>query len=181
MLLRVVHLQFGASERDICLSAGTFEMSDFLFPSILLKTTKVICLPRNIGGAKPRKDLFDRSLFQRSAPSGVWGQSSNISWFPNAIVTVQEIVLKSVKNRKEAPADVDDIAIANTIASCADGDMAEAYGFIWAWEDNAPRIKMFFEGTSFQPCSGPSAVRSQLLQQAVGTWTSCGEPGVSKV
>jgi hypothetical protein len=181
MWLRVVHLQFGTSDRDICLSAATIEMSDFLFPSTMLKTTKTICLPPDTGGTKPRRDLFDRPLVQRSSPSGAWGQSSNISWFPNALVAVQQIVLKSVKSRKEAPVDVDDIAIANTIAACADGDMPEAYDFIWAWEDNGPRIKMFFEGSSFQPCSGQSAVSSQLLQQAVGTWTSCGEPGVSKV
>ena len=181
LVQRVAHLRFGSSNRDTALSSGTFELSDFLLPSELLKLTKLICLPPDLGGLKPTPDVYSRPLFRRRAPrSGeLWG-SSNVEWFPNALIASQDVIFKSIVKRPDVA--LDDIEVANVIAHCADGETAEAYEFIWAWQDDYKRIKMFFESNSFHPCSAHRALSSKLLQHTVGRlaggWPTCGRPTV---
>lgn len=179
LIQRVAHLRFGSSERDTALSAGTFELSDFLLSSDLLKLTKLICLPSDLGGATPRQDLHDRPLLRRRNPRVgelSWGPST-VEWFPNALAATQDLVFESIV--KQPQVSVDDIAVATVAAQCADGECAEAYDYVWAWQDDSRRIKIFLED-SFHPCSGQRAMSSKLLQQAVGqlAWATCGNTTV---
>lgn len=181
LVQRVAHVKFGSSDRDTALSSGTFELSDFLLPSELLKLTKLICLPPDLGGRMPTPDFYNRPLFRRRAPrSGeLWGVS-NVEWFPNALVASQDLIFQSIVKRPDVA--LDDIEVANTIAQCADGETAEAYNFIWAWQDDYKRIKMFFESNPFHPCSAHRALSSKLLQNTVGSfsggWATCGRSTV---
>lgn len=168
LVQRVAHLKFGSSDRDTSLSVGSFELSDFLLPSELLKLTKLICLPPDLGGHAPRHDLYDRPLFRRRVPRNgeiTWCASS-VEWFPNALVATQDLVFESIAKRPQVA--VDDVSIATVIAQCADGESAEAYSYVWAWQDDAQRLKMFFESNPFLPCSGQRALSSKFFAQTVG-------------
>ena len=178
LVQRVTHLKFGSSDRDTSLSVGNFELSDFLLPSELLKMTKLICLPPHFGGQTPRQDLFDRPLVRRRVPKTgqiPWA-SSGIEWFPSALVATQDLVFESIVKRPGVA--IDDISLANVIAQCADGDIPEAFEYIWAWQDDAQRIKIFFESNPFMPCSGQRGLSSKLLAGTVGKFAgrwACGQ------
>ena len=174
---RVTHLRFGSSDRDVSLLAGTFQLSDFLLTSELLKLTKLICLPPDLGGATPRQDLYDRPLFRRRAPnvSDLSWSPSTVEWFPNALIATQDLIFESIV--KQPQVSIDDISVATAVALCADGESPDAYDYIWAWQDDSERIKLFFEADSFNPCvGGPKMMSAKLLQQAVGrlAWATCG-------
>eukprot|EP00977_Amphora_coffeiformis_P002871 scaffold538_cov166-Amphora_coffeaeformis.AAC.13 len=174
LVQRVTHLQFGSSDRDTSLSVGNFELSDFLLPSELLKLTKLICLPPHLGGQAPRQDLFDRPIVRQRLPrtGEIPWASSGIEWFPSALVATQDLVFESIVKRPQV--EIDDVSLANVIAQCADGDIAESHSYIWAWADDAQRIKIFFESNSFLPCSGQRGLSSNLLRQFAGGW-ACGQ------
>ena len=179
LIQRVPYLRFGSSDRDVALSAGNFELSDFLLPSDLLKVTKLINLPPDFGGTAPRCDLYDRPLFRRRTPrvgAISWG-TETIEWFPSALIAIQDIIFESIMHHPEVS--MDDIGVASVIAQCADGETADAYDYIWAWQDDSNRIRMFFGTNSFHPCSGQS-LSSKLLGRAVGRlgWATCGNTSV---
>lgn len=181
LVQRVAHFRFGSSDRDTSLSAGTFELSDFLLPSEIMKLTKLICLPPDLGGLKPTRHLYDRPLFRRRTPRAgeLWG-SPNVEWFPNALIASQDLVFESIVKRPQVV--LDDMEVATAIATCADGESAEAYDHIWAWQDDFKRIKIFFESNPYHACSGETALSSKLLQSTVGRfaggWVACGRSTV---
>jgi hypothetical protein len=172
---RMSHLRFGSSDRDASLSSGTYEVSDFFLPSNLLKMTKTICLPSHTGAASPRQDIFNRPVYRKRAVA--WA-SSSVEWYPNVLIAVQDIVFDLL--RKEPKVIISDLSVADAVAHCADGDSAEAYHFLWVWEDDSTRIKGFMRDESFALCSaGQKSLGSSLLQNAIGNWASCGPPRCS--
>lgn len=176
---RLGHLKFGSSERDSSLEAGNFELSDFFLPSDLLKLTKQICLAPGLGSKSPRQDILARPLLRKRAPrveDASSGRAAHIEWFPSALIAIQDQVFETIKRRPNEI--VDDIEVANFVARCADGETAEAYGYIWAWQDDLQRLKLLFESSQFHPCSGESNLSSLLLKQTVGrlSWATCGKP-----
>lgn len=167
---RMSHLRFGSSNRDASLFSGTFEVSDFLLPSNLLKLTKVICLPNQTERKSPRQDLFNRPVYRKRA---VPWTPSNVEWFPNVLIAVQDIIFNSLE--KQPNDAVDDYSVAHAVAQCADGNDDEVYSFLWAWEDDPTRMKAFMQDGSFPLCSSEQeSLSSSLLQTAVGNWVSCG-------
>jgi hypothetical protein len=50
-----------------------------------------------------------------------------------ALIAIEELSFDSTKVRHSEL--IDDIAIANNIARCAEGLTDESYGFFWKWED----------------------------------------------
>lgn len=182
LVSRLPHLMFGSSERDASLESGNFELSDFLLSSELLKLTKQICLPPEIGGTSPRKDIDGRPLFRKRAlQNGKRSQgNASIEWFPNALIAIQDQVFERIKRRPNDP--LDDIEIANTVARCADGEKEEVFGYIWVWQDDQARLRTLFDASNFNPCTGQRSLSSSLLKSTVGQfeWATCGKPTVQE-
>lgn len=55
----------------------------------------------------------------------------------SALYAVQQLSFGSTKIRHNGP--IDDILIANNIASSADGLETESYGYKWTWKDEATK------------------------------------------
>ena len=125
ILLRTKYLIFDNSE--VVRSRRT--VADFCFDKELVALAKrVVIVDGKIHtGAQPRMDIFNRVIYRGSGFAA--GDS-----FPSALHAVQELSFGSIRVRHVNP--IDDVLIANNIASSADGGTSESYGYVWSWEDD---------------------------------------------
>lgn len=108
----------------------------------------------NAVGVEPMDDIFGRPVTRKrfmvsddvgpsvAAAGGKlptpweWesNNNSNISSFNSALEAVQDLSFGS-KYCDNSNSFIDEIAIANNIARCANGENGETYGFEWTWQD----------------------------------------------
>ena len=149
LLLRERHLCFeGVVDELVSLdkipqvSASDLELD----PATLSKALEVDAGIR-IHGAKPTDHIFDRPILccriRKDNARAPWDNRASLSVFPNALQAVQQLSYGSVKVRHAGF--IDDILIANNIASSADGERTESYNFLWSWEDKANEIQRHLE------------------------------------
>lgn len=93
-------------------------------------------------GSKPNPAIFRGRILRCQKPSQweenprpkiEWRNPSAVSTFANALIAVQQLSYGSIKARRSRS--IDDIAIANKIAHCANHEAPEGcHSFLWAWE-----------------------------------------------
>jgi hypothetical protein len=100
----------------------------------LLAKCESIVVERKHIGTTPRKDIFDRPILRSRAPGrqrnrAPWDNCALVSAFPSALQAVQQL---SYGSTKVCHVDgIDEILIANNIASSANGQKIESYNFWW--------------------------------------------------
>lgn len=103
--------------------------ADFDFDRDLRQSMEGIMVERINPGTRPLADILDRPIVRSCK-----GTSDRV--YPSALDAVQHLSFGSGKLHN--PNNVDDIMIANNIASCATGNNAESYNYSWKWQDAAP-------------------------------------------
>lgn len=104
---------------------------DFDFNDELLAAADSLLIEKQTEGARPKPILFGRRQITRYERYG----RNKPKVYANPIVAAEDIALSSVGHSKATT--IDDITIANDIASCAEGSLpnGESHGYIWKWED----------------------------------------------
>ena len=124
---------------------------------ILLAKIKRVHIKNWIHGSKPDEATLNRPILRCQKPCNwdgatgfppgsndtrknmLWSNPSVVSTFPNALIAVQQLSYGSLKVRHSSSGTIDDIAIANTIARCANNETTrDSFNFLWAWEDSHP-------------------------------------------
>jgi hypothetical protein len=109
-----------------------------------LSDTNAIKLGKVAIGATPKEGIFDRPIMRSRKPKkgtnalAPWDNIASVSVFANALQAIQQLSYGSTKVRHVGS--IDDIMIANNIASSASGEKTESYNFLWVWEDKAIEI-----------------------------------------
>ena len=143
LLLRHPHLQMNGGLDDD--EPRNIQVSDLELGDALLHAAESIEIRGGTVGAEPLDDIFGRPVTRKRLPGAAanaggkmptpWDAGNTLSSFNSAIEAVQELSFGS-KYRDNTGAFIDEIAIANNIAKCANGETgAESYGFEWGWED----------------------------------------------
>ena len=147
LLLRLRYLKMSGSLRDL-VHTRVPSTDDYSFGEELTKATDSIIVEKRSHGARPRIDIFDRPVLRSRAPkkgnnSAPWDSRSSVSIYSSALLAVQHLSFGSTKVRHMDA--IDDIAIANNIASSANGEKTESYNYWWSWQDAAGEIQKNLE------------------------------------
>lgn len=103
---------------------------DYCFDDTLISIAKQFGIEEKIhSGAQPRADIFDRPVVRFGSDTRRW----NCTTFRSAIHAVSELSFGSTLVRHIEP--IDDIQMANNIASSACAKRGQSYGHTWTWED----------------------------------------------
>jgi hypothetical protein len=92
-------------------------------------------------GAKPSADIFHRpivrsqKLFHNLDSKHLWNEVTTAIIFPNVLQAVQELSLYNSNPKVRNIEAIDEIKIANQVASCANGERLESFGYLWAWKE----------------------------------------------
>ena len=148
ILLRCKHLVFKGRMSDLAAPGSNPSVSDMAFDDDLLSKTERIVVAKTCHGAKPRDDIFDHTILRSRAPSkgnksAPWDNRASVSSFSSAMHAVQQLSYGSTKVRHIDA--IDDILIANNIASSANGEKIESYNYWWSWQDKALKIQKNLE------------------------------------
>ena len=119
--------------------------SDLQLGDALLHAAESVDNHGNAVGVEPMDDIFGRPVTRRRQSGAKiggkmptpWDSGSALSSYNSALGAVQDLSFGS-KYCDNTGAFIDEIAIANNIAKCANGDQggaAESYGFDWSWQD----------------------------------------------
>jgi len=131
LMLRASLLRFEGEVADLTYLGKRYpSRMDFDFDDELLAAADSLLIEKQTEGAKPKPILFGRRQIARYERYG----SNKPTVFSNPIIAAEDIALKTVSHSEGT---VDDIAIANDIASAAEGLLpgGESHSFIWEWED----------------------------------------------
>ena len=145
LLLRLRYLKFGKRMKEIATPDDSPTVEDLTFENQLLSESEKVFPEKHSTGAKPRDDIFDRPILRSRAPvasedsRAPWSDRTTISVFPTVLHAVQQLSFGSNKVRHSNA--IDDILIANNIASSANGEKTESYNYWWSWEDTANQIQ----------------------------------------
>eukprot|EP00526_Cylindrotheca_closterium_P004682 CAMPEP_0113628566 /NCGR_PEP_ID=MMETSP0017_2-20120614/14803_1 /TAXON_ID=2856 /ORGANISM="Cylindrotheca closterium" /LENGTH=787 /DNA_ID=CAMNT_0000538879 /DNA_START=103 /DNA_END=2462 /DNA_ORIENTATION=- /assembly_acc=CAM_ASM_000147 len=146
LLFRLKFLVFEGEVLDLIPQDGErLTVTDVLFEEDIMDAMSEIQLQFLLHGAKPRKEIFDRSILRRRKPKDgntaePWDNTASVSTFSSALQAVQQLSFGSAKVRHVDG--IDDVMIANNLAKCANGQRTEAYGYMWSWEDTASEIQL---------------------------------------
>jgi hypothetical protein len=140
ILLRCKYLDFKGRMTALAEPGSNPSVSDMALDEDLLSEAGRIVVANCSHGAKPRDDIFDRTILRSRAPSegnksAPWDNRASVSAFSSAIHAVQQLSYGSTKVRHVDA--IDDIVIANNIASSANGEKIESYNYWWSWQDKA--------------------------------------------
>ena len=142
LLLRLNYLVF---EGRLSETVGVSSAPVFEFDEHLLLKVEAIELPELASGAEPKEGIFNRPIMGSKKPKrgtnavAPWDNNkASVSTFSNALQAVQQLSYGSIKVRHVGP--IDDIMIANSIASSASGERTESYNSLWVWQDKAQEI-----------------------------------------
>lgn len=150
LLLRLKYLRFDDSPIDIAESNYSIIASDLTFSDDLLAVAEKICVDKITPGAKPRQEILLRPILRSRPPIKggqhvAWDNYAAIDSFPSALVAVHELSFASSRVRHIDS--IDDILIANNLASSANGEKLESYNYMWSWQDaNAGEINKNLKG-----------------------------------
>ncbi|KAL3782778.1 hypothetical protein HJC23_003099 [Cyclotella cryptica] len=138
LLLRARFLRYSGTVSDLVDSRKQYPcMCDFDIDEERLAATKTTSVEQRMEGVPPAANTLLRAIirYQTNASSICVDPTK----FPNALAAVKELSFgsKTVKHSGT----IDEIAIANNIAKCADGLIAKAYGYAWRWEDEEAVLK----------------------------------------
>lgn len=115
---------------------------DYDLDQDLFDASSNIHVEHRLRGTKPMPVIFHRPILRRRAPKKnevlSWTDRSAVTVFPNTLMAVQALSFGSTKVRHMDA--IDDIMIANNIASSANGDKTESYNFLWNWQDAAEQM-----------------------------------------
>jgi len=135
ILLRMKYLNFSGPIDELLYPRKDFPSgNDFAFEQKLLSAAKSsYVVNKKVEGAKPKGDVFDRSIIRLRIPADCSPKGVDPKTYSSPLIAVEELSFgsKTVKHSQS----IDDIAIANNIAGCAEGFAKQAYGFYWRWED----------------------------------------------
>eukprot|EP00978_Attheya_sp_CCMP212_P007561 scaffold17461_cov53-Attheya_sp.AAC.10 len=149
LLLRKGHLTFGGSVSELgSVDEAGPSKSDFSFSGDLLRGVSHVVMEQRQSGVRPLDEIFDRPIVRSRPPKrGSLQHETTVRSFPSALHAVQELSFGSSKVRHMNA--IDDIVIANNIASSAKGLKTESYNYYWSWKD-ASRGKDFERPSSSQ-------------------------------
>lgn len=131
LMLRASLLRFEGKVADLNYLVKRYPSKmDFDFDDELLAAADTLLIEKQTDGVKPKPILFGRRQIARYERYG----RDEPTMFANPIIAAEDIALKTMGHPNGT---VDDIAIANDIASAAEGLLpgGESHGFLWAWQD----------------------------------------------
>jgi hypothetical protein len=120
-------------------------------------------------GAKPISDIFHRPIIQTKIHLNNKGEAStfestSVAVFCSALQAVQQLSFGSTKVRHVGA--IDEIRMANQIASCANGQQGESYNFSWTWSD--------FEGGVSSSLNLDNSSRKETIAPLRNSWKQIG-------
>ena len=148
---------------------GGPQNSDYSFDEELLSSTRSVVLEGSTEGATPRDDIFDRPIIRTLPASGEFEEASKEfscgrccrdfsrhKYYPikkfshclltllsrlfcSALLAVQPLSFGSIRVRRRGPV-IDEIQIANNIASSAKGGDVESYNYRWTWKNRQRKL-----------------------------------------
>lgn len=131
LMLRASLLRFEGEVTNLTYIGKRFpSRMDFDFNDEMLAAADSLLIEKQTEGVRPNPILFGRRQIARYERYG----RNTPKLYANPIIAAEEIAFSSLGHSN---ATIDDIAIANDIASCAEGSLpsGESHGFIWKWED----------------------------------------------
>ncbi|CAJ1950610.1 unnamed protein product [Cylindrotheca closterium] len=145
LLFRLKFLVFEGEVFDLIPQNGELAVTDIFFEDDIMDAMSEVQLQFRLHGARPKKEIFDRSILRRRKPrdgntAAPWDNAASVATFSSALQAVQQLSFGSSKVRHVDG--IDDVMIANNLAKCANGQRTEAYGFMWSWEDTANEIQL---------------------------------------
>jgi hypothetical protein len=139
LMLRASLLRFEGEVADLTYVGKRYpSRMDFDFNDELLAEANALLIEKRTEGARPKLILFSRRQIVRYERYG----SSKPKVYANPIIAAEDISLLSSSIVPSNKATIDDIAIANDIASCAEGSLqssGESHGFTWKWKEHGCR------------------------------------------
>lgn len=131
LMLRASFLRFEGEVANLTYLGKRYpSRMDFDFDDELLAAADTLEIEKQTEGSRPKQILFSRRQIVRYERYG----SNKPKVYANPIIAVENILSRMDSKSR---ATIDDIAIANDIASSAEGSLpnGESHGFIWKWED----------------------------------------------
>jgi hypothetical protein len=148
LLRRLKWLRFEGNISDIVQSSDFILKDDLWYDEAIINKMEKIVV-KNVVGARPYADIFDRPILRCRAPRkgashlAPWDNHASISFFSSALEAAQELSFGSKRVRHTHG--IDDVQIANNIAHSAAGEKTESYNYLWSWEDTAGEIQRNLE------------------------------------
>lgn len=145
LVFRLKFLVFEGEVLDLVPQDGErLIVTDVLFEEDIMDAMSAVQLQLRLHGARPRREIFDRSILRRRKPrdgntDAPWDNTASVATFSSALQAVQQLSFGSSKVRHVHG--IDDVLIANNLVKCANGQRTEAYGFMWSWKDSASEIQ----------------------------------------
>jgi len=130
LMLRASLLRFEGEVADLTYLGKRYpSRMDFDFTDELLAAADSLLIEKQTEGVRPKPILFGRRQIARYERYG----SNKPKVYANPIIAAEDI---SFSNMSCSNSTIDEIAIANDIASSAEGlPGGESHGYIWKWED----------------------------------------------
>ena len=130
LMLRASLLRFEGEVADLTYLGKRYpSRMDFDFTDELLAAADSLLIEKQTEGVRPKPILFGRRQIARYERYG----SNKPKVYANPIIAAEDI---SFSNMSHSNSTIDEIAIANDIASSAEGlPGGESHGYIWKWED----------------------------------------------
>lgn len=146
LLHRLCFMIFKGTAKDLTSRHNAPYITDFAFDREIVQLAEAVSVGPIQPCSNPRPDIFDRIVLRWRAPctgnGAPWDNQASVTSFPSALVAAQDFSFESSKVRHAEA--IDDVLIANVIATGANGQKTEAYGYMWSWQDTAREIQRNF-------------------------------------